>query len=381
MILSLKYFNGAILLIIEILSKMCYLNLLKLDCRFLKGDIPCIWNKLEGSTCDYCEHYEKITHRFLIIKTGAIGDVIRTTPLIERLKKTYPGCHITWVTLSLEILPDTVDLKLIFNGPSILYLVAFDNYDKIFSLDKDREPCALASMLKNGEKFGYCVNKHGIPYPVNEHANHKYLTGVFDQDSKKNRNHYLEEIFEICGFKYQGERYSIAKPKEHNFNIKRDKQYLVGLNTGCGARWPSRQWGQGKWRELIGLLEDHYDILLLGGEQEYSFNLQICQDSGAQYLGYFDLAKFISLINQCDLIVSQVTMAFHIALALGKKVVLLNNIFNRYEFYLFDQGVIIEPEIECQCFYQPECTSDRFCMDYLYPRKVIEAINSLLAVK
>ncbi len=77
----------------------------KFDCRHFRGEIPCTPNKLSGSICTDCADYDKITKRILIIKLGAIGDVIRTTPLVEKYRTFYPGCHITWITHTPDILP------------------------------------------------------------------------------------------------------------------------------------------------------------------------------------------------------------------------------------------------------------------------------------
>ena len=38
--------------------------------------------------------------KVLIIKTGALGDVLRTTFVAKLLKKKYSDCSITWVTAS-----------------------------------------------------------------------------------------------------------------------------------------------------------------------------------------------------------------------------------------------------------------------------------------
>ena len=35
-------------------------------------------------------------YKNLIIKLGAIGDVIRTTPLLEKFKSEYGLCHFSW---------------------------------------------------------------------------------------------------------------------------------------------------------------------------------------------------------------------------------------------------------------------------------------------
>jgi heptosyltransferase-2 len=70
------------------------------DCLFLKGDVPCQPHKEHGYHCQNCPSYTKISKRILIIKLGAIGDVIRTTPLISTYKSMFPNCKITWLTLT-----------------------------------------------------------------------------------------------------------------------------------------------------------------------------------------------------------------------------------------------------------------------------------------
>ncbi len=75
-------------------------------------------------------------------------------------------------------------------------------------------------------------------------------------------------------------------------------------------------------------------LFLLGGEQEDERNKQIQKNSGAKYFGYFSLPIFMDLINQCETIVTAVTMGMHLAVGLKKNLILFNNIFNKNEFYL-----------------------------------------------
>ena len=65
-----------------------------LDCRYYIGDRPCIFVR----ECTGCPHYSPQGTRILIIKTGALGDVLRTTILLGGIKRAYPESHITWIT-------------------------------------------------------------------------------------------------------------------------------------------------------------------------------------------------------------------------------------------------------------------------------------------
>ena len=71
-------------------------------------------------------------------------------------------------------------------------------------------------------------------------------------------------------------------------------------------------------------------------------------------------------------------MAMHITIALGKKIVLMNNIFNKHEFDLFGKGSIVEPEKECECFYKGKCANGESCMKDLSPEKVYREVKALL---
>jgi len=138
--------------------------------------------------------------------------------------------------------------------------------------------------------------------------------------NKKNTKHYLEEIFEICGFKYNGEKYILSSFDEfgENWDIDTSKK-IIGFNTGCGGRWSSRLWKTENWIELAKkLIANNYEVILLGGEQEDIKNKEIAKLSGAKYFGYYALPTFINLVNRlsCYYFVS---MAMHITLALNKK--------------------------------------------------------------
>lgn len=347
------------------------------DCRYFRGDIPCKPHKEKGVHCETCSDYIKTDGNILIIKLGAAGDVIRTTPLLHKIEKEHPTKIIWWLTHFPELVPKRVDKILNFSPESLTTVEAID-FDMLINLDKDYYACALASRISAKEKFGFTL-KNGKPAPFNHLSEHKFLTGLFDDISKSNTKSYLEEIFEICGWKFAGEEY-IIDCDDYHWNIANNGKLIIGLNTGCGSRWTSRLWKDDYWIELAQLLKNNgFYPILLGGELEDNKNSIIAQKSGIHYPGYFPLNRFISLVNHCDLVVTAVTMTLHIAIALRKKIVLMNNIFNRNEFELYGRGVIIEPEKECQCYFSPTCRNDQyFCMDSLYPLNVFEAVKSLL---
>ena len=349
------------------------------NCRHFKGTVPCKPHKKYGVECGPdCSHYEEIKGNILIIKLGAMGDVIRTTPLLKKLKKEYPEHRIYWLTYFLNVLPEGVDVPLSFNVESLTYLQSV-TFDLGINLDKEPEACALMDQLNIKNKYGFGLNL-GMPAPINELAEHKFKTGISDSYSKSNTQHYLQEIFSICGWEYNGEEYILPEAKSKTVTEKIDNGNIyIGLNTGCGKRWTSRQWPLRHWNHLAKILiENQYSVILLGGGNEDTMNRAIARSSGAEYFGYFPFNEFIYLVDMCDLVVSTVTMAMHVAIGLKKSLVLLNNIFNPKEFHFFVPSIILGPEKDCECFYRPTCINDINCIEDVKPKTVFEAVTKLI---
>lgn len=343
------------------------------DCRHYKGSIPCKPHKLYGVKCFDCEYYSPVKEKILIIKIGAIGDVIRTTTILHKLWEVYPYAEVWWLTDTPEVIPDKVDYALKYNFKN-LQLLKFIDFDMLINLDKDTDACSIASEINAKTKHGFIL-KNGKPAPADVLSESKFLTGIFDDLNKLNTKSYPEEIYEIIGFKYNKEEY-ILDFEDYEWNIDNKGKKIIGLNTGCGARWISRLWAKENWVELSKkLIENGYFPLLLGGEQEHNKNIEIAEKSGALYLGHFTLKRFISLMNRCDTVVTAVTMAMHIAIAQKKQLVLFNNIFNPNEFELYGRGEILQPSKECNCFFAQKCTNEKyFCMEHLSVSDVFDAI-------
>ncbi|MBL3659030.1 glycosyltransferase family 9 protein [Fulvivirga sp. 2943] len=257
--------------------------------------------------------------------------------------------------------------------------VTHTKYDIAINLDKEPEACIILKQVMADEKYGFTWD-NGIA-PVTPAAEPKLLTGLFDQLSKQNTASYIDEIFSICHLDYTDERYILDVDKDY-FNhwektLKKETDYpIVGLNTGAGQRWPTRQWKVEYWESLIKSLQDKgYYCVLLGGKDEHENNLALKQSTGSFYSGYFSVQQFIALIAQCDLVVTQVTMAMHLSLALDRKLILMNNIFNPHEFDLFDLGEIIQPDQGCDCYFGSSCIHGQSCMQYIKPEEVLSAVE------
>ncbi|NOX48739.1 MAG: glycosyltransferase family 9 protein [Chlorobi bacterium] len=309
-----------------------------------------------------------------------MGDVIRTTSLLQRFKIEFPTARIFWLTKFKDILPNEIDWPLEYTLENLTWIKSIP-FEMGINLDKDPEACALMDQLTINNKFGFGLSG-GMPAPLNSLAEHKFLTGISDDLSKKNRKHYLEEIFEICGLEYRGEEYLLPEPC-YNKRIEEfvSPRKVVGLNTGCGGRWVTRLWPENYWEELaVRLMDSGYTVLLLGGPEEHEKNCRIAKKTSANYLGVFPILEFLGLIQKCDLVVTAVTMAMHLAIGLKIPLILFNNIFNPNEFHFFTKSTILTPAKQCECYYRPKCIHEKSCMYDLSVDSVFKEIQRLVPV-
>lgn len=344
-------------------------------CLHFRGDVPCKPHKAHGVHCADCTHRVERTGRILIIKLGATGDVIRTTPLLRALVEQYPQHQIWWITQTVDVLPQAVHKRLPFDAASMMVVQA-TAFDIAINLDKDPPACALMHHVQATTKYGFTWH-NGTPAPIDANATPKFVTGLFDDANKANTLSYPQEIFAICDIPWQGQEYLIDTPTTTPLAIAADAGTVVGLNTGCGDRWLAREWPIASWMELIQRIHDAgMQAVLLGGPAEHSRNQEIARHTGAIYQGVHPYKAFFAIVQQCDVVVTTVTMALHAAIGLRKPVVLFNNIFNRNEFELYGRGELIEPPRPCECFFQHACTSTLgSCMNDITSAQVFAAIQ------
>jgi heptosyltransferase-2 len=342
------------------------------DCRYFRGDRPCDPHKRKGVHCDGCPYYDPVRRRILIIKLGAVGDVIRTTPLLRVLKRK--GVHITWLTHTPDAVPHGWVDRILALTPGVPAFLQASSFDEIYNLDKDLEAVALCKTIPAEKKFGFTLSAENVCVPVDRAARAKWLTGLFDDLNRLNSLSYPQEIFALCGQSFRGEKYLLELDDSPPFALPLPRP-RIGLNTGAGSRWPSRIWKYEHWKELTRLLlEKKYGVLLLGGPEEDEKNQSLAAETGAFYAGTFPLRRFYHLVNEVDLLVTGVTLALHVGIGLGKRIVLLNSIFNRAEFELYGLGRIVEPNVDCLGCFRAVCPED--CINQLAPEDVFKAVQA-----
>jgi ADP-heptose:LPS heptosyltransferase len=363
----------------------------RLDCRYFIGDRPCKFKRV----CEGCEQYDPMGRRILIVKLAAIGDVLRTTPLLAGLKRAYPRSHITWV-VDREALPllknnPYIDRLLPFDFASLLPLEA-ETFDLVVGLEKEPRGAAIVSRVKAKEKKGFALGPEGNPFPLSRSGEYAFFLGLSDElKFHRNKKTYPELIFEIAELDYRGDEYLFFLSPEDEAWAERfakkarlkKSDRVIGLNTGAGAVFANKAWTEEGFLELIGKLkkEPRTEILLLGGPAERERNRRILKKAkGAAIDTGCDntLGQFAALIQLCDVVVTGDTTALHLAIGLKKNVVALFGPTCPQEIELYGRGEKIVSPFPCAPCYRRRCEVSPTCMEAISAGEVMKKVKGLL---
>jgi ADP-heptose:LPS heptosyltransferase len=363
---------------------------IRTDCRHFQGEKPCSI----AEVCEECVHFEPFRKKILIIKRAAMGDVLRTTTLLPGLERKYPEAAVFWVVdeESVDLLRHNplIDRIIPFTWEGLLPLFA-QKFDVLICLDKDAGATALAVKIASLQKLGFGMNEHGNLAVFNPGSSYALRLGI-DNDLKffKNTKTYQEIIAEAAEVEYRDDPYIFVlreedRRKSREFFRRRrisGKRPAVGLNTGAGTKFLSKQWPAAHFRKLIRLLVSRLkaNVFLLGGLRERALNRSLEQ---AAPRGVFNtgndhsLREFAGFVDAMDIVVSSDSLGMHLAIALGKKVVALFGPTCPQEISLYGRGAKLFARVDCSPCYKTAC-EEMTCMKAISPERVFEEIRKAL---
>ena len=367
----------------------------KADCRHFTGEKPCAPHKAEGVVCKDCPRYDRIREKILIIKLDAAGDVLRSTSILPAFKKNSPGLSIWWVTenASKPLLEKNPHIDVLLGvDPALPGLLGAASFGRAFNFDMGRKAAAILQMANAGVKKGFGLSKEGVVVPLEASAEAWFEMGIFDTVKRANQRTYQDHLFQLGGLTYRQEEPQLVLTEKEkawasafakNNKLSKFKK-IVGLNIGSGGRWPMKRWRLEGFLWLAQQLKKKYPrngVLLYGGPEERELMPALagklkgaCLATGTENT----LRQFASLVGLSDVMVTGDTLALHVAVALGKRLVAYFGPTSDVEIDLYGRGEKVVPSSPCQCYYQNQCTQKISCMDNLAEKDMLGAVERQL---
>lgn len=327
--------------------------------------------------------------KILIIKLGAIGDVLRTTSILYGLKKKYNG-EIYWIVKrnAVDILEDNefIDKILVF-GDKIE-----EEFDLVVSLEDNEEGCDVVKNIKYKKIIGVYPENNEIKYTLSGWFDMSLISKFgkerADELKAKNKKTYQQLIGEMLDIEPSESILNLTK-KERKFSEKFAKEndiskdeLVIGLNTSAGGRWQLKKLSIEKTIELANKLNKELKakVVLFGGKEEVERNKETKKgvdfdiiDAGCDN----SLLEFSALVNLCKVVVTSDSLALIIAVALKKKVVCFFGPTSAAEIELYGLGKKIVPNLGCVCCYKKQCDKKPNCMDVISVDEIFDGVKEL----
>lgn len=217
----------------------------------------------------------------LIIKTGAAGDVLRTTFVLEELTKHY---NVYWLT--------DINCTSLINSNLATVVTSIDelkgiHFDTLYSLEEDYHLLKNIHLLNYDSIIGCYIINDAVTYtaPDEQWFDISLISkfGIEDANKLKYNNTltFQELLSNVFSMPWYGQRYNKLIFNIEDSVISGD----IAIAPTAGNKWPNKNWTY--YNELISILQNTYTVNILPTRNSIkehiadiaSHKLVICGDS------------------------------------------------------------------------------------------------------
>jgi len=331
--------------------------------------------------------------RVLIVLLGAIGDVVRAMPLVQRLRAAWPECEITWA-----VEPTAAPL---LDGHPVI--------DRVLVFERSRGARAFAPFLNDVRRVRADVTldlqrhlKSGVtswysraPVRVGFHRkNSREGNWLFNTHTIPAAAHFSSKVKQFLSF---AEFFGIsaspvdfglaARPAEREHAARLLGTAAAPAALFVGSTWPSRRWLPDHTAAVCrDLTERGLDPVLLGAPADAPFAKAVMEKMGTvrviNLAGRTSLRDVVALLSRAVVAIGPDSGPMHIAAAVGTPVVSLWGATSpaRSAPYGFEH-LAIQGEAPCAPCYLRRCPIGRLCMESIRAAAVMERVDKALGMQ
>jgi len=340
--------------------------------------------------------------RFLIVRLGALGDVVHAIPVAAALRRAFPSARIDWLVSAkhreiLDLVP-VIDRRLVINdrsdasgGASLVGAVGElrrAGYDVAIDLQGLIKSALLARSSGAARVVGFASSY------ARERFARLFYTEAFDPgrggiyDPRETR-HVVDinlALLQTLGITSASAEFPIEivdSPAARNAAQQTRGRYAL-LNPG--AAWPNKRWPPARFAAIASILRERYaltSVVLWGpGEQALAGEVAAAADGAAIVSPPTTIADLVALARGAALMISGDTGPTHVAAAVGTPIIgIYGPTRPSRNGPLSPRDVTVSRDRSCQCHHLRRCTRDRMCLLDIDVGEVAAAIDRRLAAE
>lgn len=363
----------------------------------------------------------RAVHKILVVKLDHIGDVILSLPVVRMLREKFPKSHIT-------MLIGSWSAPIVQKVSEIDDFITFDFFHERSEKGKrklnDEERRYLQSILQKSE-FDLAIDMRRQPETreILRLANPKYSVGfcsgnddgwlsiclrpsqdMEDIATQTIKPHITTQLSQLVqdipgtatvpmeSLKIPLPSLSVDRDVKNigNYSDFLKAEFLVGIHPGVGNS--IKQWPIPYFARLIDKIVERTNskIIIFGGETDRKAASEILNQVKSKsnvisIAGETSLDEFIAIVQKCRIFIGNDSGPCHITGFLGiPTLTIFSGHVSPYEWHPLGQKTLsIRVDLPCAPCYKakPEqCPYDLKCLKFLWPEKVYEAVQQLLAI-
>jgi len=325
---------------------------------------------------------------FLIVRLGALGDVVHALPAAAALRAAHPDARIDWLV-------DAKHRPLLDLVPVIDRVVALERssvagwIDVTGRLRQTRYDVALdlQGLLKSALLARASGARRVLGFSI-WHLREKTARPFYSESVEAEGGHVINKnlrLLEALGIQDQ----RVTFPLADIISAAADDVTRAAGGTPIalinpGAAWPNKRWDPRRFGEVATFLRDVRGLapfVLWGpGEDGLAREVVDASSGAARQAPATQIADLVALCRRASLVVSGDTGPLHIAAAVGVPIVALFGPTDpgRNGPWLPDDAVINRYDC-CECHYDRRCHAREWCLNSVTVAEVTAAIQQRLA--
>ncbi|HEY2930465.1 MAG TPA: lipopolysaccharide heptosyltransferase II [Acidobacteriota bacterium] len=339
---------------------------------------------------------------FLIRVPNWIGDCIISLPAVAEVRRIHPRAEITvaarsWVADIYRVgglVDDVIEYQSGARGPARLFRFAAELRRRKFS-------CAL--LLQNAMEAALLVRLAGIPRRIGYATDRRgfLLTDAVSVDPAVGRMHqsfyYLDlltrsglsnlDYARLAGYRPDArirlstEQHGMADAFLSSIGVSPERP-LAGINPGAffGS---AKRWFPERYAAVADYLAERHNmqVLIFGSSNEIEIARRIEQNMKTRPFvlsGKTTLMELISLINRCDLFITNDSGPMHLASALDRPMIaLFGSTDETATGPLSGRSRVIHKPVECTPCFLRECPIDLRCFKQIEVAEVCQIADEM----
>lgn len=320
---------------------------------------------------------------FLIVRLGALGDVVHAIPVVAALRAAHPDARIGWLVhprfaplLELVEGVDAVHPLDRRTGARVLRAVRATRYDVCLDLQGLLKSAAIARLSGARRILGFARPLLREPAAVL----------AYTESGGEGGGHVIDKNLSLLGLLGIAERRRRFPLRIPDTPVVACTRRILGIGgadpfaiVNPGAAWPNKRWPAERFGDLARRVRDSAGLrsAVVWGPDEASLAASVVRasDGAAHMAPQSTMVELLALARAAAVVVSGDTGPLHLAAAAGTPVVGLYGPTPAGRNGPWDPAdVAVSSHDACACAFKRRCTAPAWCLARVTVDVVAEAV-------